>query len=55
MAEAIQRNNEALAIFKKQYPNIVRYASLFRCLSDIYGMQQINLYERQKAALQSFI
>jgi hypothetical protein len=55
MAEAIQRNNEAFAIFKEQYPNIVRFASVFRCLSDIYGMQQRDLYERRKAALQSFI
>jgi hypothetical protein len=55
MAEEIQRNNEVLAIFKEQYPNNVRFASVFRCLSDIHGMQQRDLYERQKAAVQSFI
>jgi hypothetical protein len=55
MAEAFQRNDEALAIFEEQYPNNVRVASVFRCLSDVYGMQQTDLYERHKAAVQSFI
>jgi hypothetical protein len=32
MAEAFRRTDEALEIFEEQYPNNVRFASVFRCM-----------------------
>jgi len=51
-AEAFQRNDEALEIYE-EYHN-VRFASVFSACH-VYGMQQRDLYEREKAAAQSFI
>ena len=48
MAEAFRRTDEALEIFEEQYPNNVRFASVFRCMWDVCGIQQRDLYERKE-------
>ena len=55
MAEAFQRSDEVLEIFEEQDPNSVRFALVFRRMSGVYGMQQRDLCEKKKAAVQSFI
>jgi hypothetical protein len=55
MAEAFQRTDEAREAFEEQDPNNVKFTSVFRCLSGFYTVQQRDLCEKEKTAVQSFI